>query len=67
MRGICSESTRSHSEEEERFIRVNSALNEMRSLTNTGPVFLNALVIVSWYAHSEYLFLYLKEPDRTIP
>ena len=67
MRRIYSESTKSHTLEEEKFIRMNSALNEKRSLTNTGLVFLNALVIVSWYVHSEYLFLFLKESDRNIP
>lgn len=61
MRGICSESTKSHSLEEEMFIRMNSAQNEKRSLINTRLVFLNVFMIRSFRVS---FFFFLKECDR---
>lgn len=61
--GICSESTKSHSPEEQVFISMNSSQDEEKS-HNTGLVFLNAYLCF----HETLIrsIIFLKESDRTI-
>lgn len=54
--GICSESTKSHSPEEQVFIRMNSSQNEEKSHKYRTGIS-QSLFMFSWDAHSEHHFL----------